>query len=86
MRLRQAIASKKLGWGEVPVTAEPRTSATLFCLEDLVAAYEEGRPTLGHVALAHHLTEACFAVAESHLWRQRVMLPVKNRDLYISHR
>ncbi len=28
----------------------------MSCLEDLVEAHETGRPTLGHVELAHHIT------------------------------
>jgi predicted dehydrogenase len=66
-------------------TVSPR-SATLACLEDIVAAYEEKRPTLGNVEVTHRATEICLAVAESH--RQggvRVALPLKNRDLYIWH-
>ena len=35
-------------------------------LEDLVAAYEEQRPTLGNVQICHHLTEVCLAIGESH--------------------
>ena len=44
---------------------EPR-SAVVACLEDLVAAHESGEPSLGNVEVTHHVTEACFAVAESH--------------------
>ena len=64
---------------------EPRSS-TRYCLEDIVNAYEEGRPTLGNVEVTHRATEICFAVAESH--RQsgaRVTLPLEDRDLYIWH-
>ena len=55
-------------------------------LRILIDAYEQGRPTLGHVEVAHHVTEACIAVAESHRrgssW---VNLPLRDRDLYIFH-
>ncbi len=64
---------------------EPRSS-TLYCLEDIVNAYEEERPALGNVEVTHRATEICFAVAESH--RQggaRVTLPLENRDMYIWH-
>jgi len=65
--------------------SEPR-SATLFCLEDIVNAYEEGRPALGNVEVTHRATEICFAVAESHCQGgTRVTLPMKNRELYIWH-
>jgi len=66
-------------------SCEPNSS-TLFCLEDIVNAYEAERPTLGNVEVTHRATEICFAVAESH--RQggiRITLPIENRDLYIWH-
>ena len=59
---------------------------TLACLEDLVDAHEQGREAHGGIAVTHHVTEACIAVAESHrrggVW---VDLPVDNRDMYIFH-
>ena len=61
-------------------------SATVYLLEDIVKAFEEGRPTLGNAKVTHRATEACLAVAESH--RQggvRVALPIANRDLYVWH-
>ena len=61
-------------------------SSTVNCLEDLVEAHETGRLTLNHIEQAHHATEICLAVAESH--RQggaRVTLPLENRDLYVWH-
>ena len=61
-------------------------SATVFCLEDLIDALETGRQTLGDIGIAHHATEICLAVAESHQqgghW---IDLPLKNRSLYIYH-
>jgi len=60
-------------------------SATAACLADLVAAHEEGRPTLGHVEVTHHCTEICLAVAESHRVGRRVTLPLENRGLYVWH-
>jgi predicted dehydrogenase len=71
---------------EVPVPPIAPQSTTQFCLEDLVGALEEGRPTLGNIEVTHHLTEACLAVAESHRLKQRVTLPLANRELYIFHR
>ena len=61
-------------------------SSTINCLEDLVAAYEEQRPTLNHIAQCHHSMEICMAVAESHVQgSRRVELPLANRDLYVWH-
>ena len=61
-------------------------SATVACLEDLVEAHETGRPPLNHIGIAHHSTEICLAVAESHqqggAW---VELPLANRELYVFH-
>jgi len=69
------------------VTGIPvQVSATVACLEDLVDAYETGRPTLNNIDVAHHSTEICFATAESHrlggVW---VDLPLENRELYVWH-
>ena len=71
---------------DVSVEQVPEHSATQFCLEDLVLAQEEGRPTLGRIEIAHHLTEVCLALAESHRQGQRISLPLENRSLYIFHR
>lgn len=83
--MRKAPAERRGSWETVPVPAIPAHSATQFCLEDLVDAYEAGRPSLGNVELTHHLTEACIAVAESHRQGRRITLPLENRDLYIYH-
>ena len=84
--LRQSQSGKQRVATEVPVQQPPEHSATQFCLEDLILAQEEGRPTLGHVGVAHHLTEVCLALAESHRQGRRVSLPLQNRSLYIFHR
>lgn len=84
--LRKSSNQKHRNWVETPVPAVAPHSTPQFCLEDLVGALEEGRPTLGHIEVTHHLTEACLAVAESHRLQQRVTLPLANRDLYIFHR
>ena len=59
---------------------------TVACLEDLVDAHEGSRQAHGDIEVTHHVTEACIAVAESHLqggaW---IDLPVANRDMYIFH-
>jgi len=60
-------------------------SATVYLLEDLIDAHEEGRPTLGNVEVTHKATELCLAVAESHIQKRRVELPLKNRGLYVWH-
>lgn len=84
--LRRAVQRGKLRHFEtMPMALPPRGSATQACLEDLVNAYEEGRLPLGHVTVAHHITEACLAVAESHLTKRRVELPMTNRSLYVWH-
>jgi predicted dehydrogenase len=83
--LRKAKSERERIFYETPVAAVPPYSPTQYCLEDLVAAHEEGRPTLGNIEVTHHLTEACLAVAESHRQRQRITLPLENRSLYIFH-
>jgi predicted dehydrogenase len=61
-------------------------SATVACLEDLVEAYQSGRPSLNNVDVAHHATEICLAVVESHAQDGRwVELPLANRELYVYH-
>jgi len=61
-------------------------SSTINCLEDLVEAHEQQRPTLNHIAQCHHSMEICMAVAESHVQGcRRIELPVSDRDLYIWH-
>jgi predicted dehydrogenase len=75
-----------LGDGKAPTPPPDFRSSSVNCLEDLVGAYETGRPTLNHIEQAHHATEICLAVAESH--RQggaRVKLPLGNRGLYVWH-
>lgn len=83
--LRKENPEKKRVFEEVPVPVLPDHSSTQSCLEDLVGAHEEGRPTLGGVEICHHMTEACLAVAESHRQGRRVTLPLENRDLYVFH-
>ncbi len=86
LQLRKNDAGRARIASEVPVAQVAEHSATLFCLEDLVLAHEEGRPTLGPVEIAHHLTEVCLALAESHRQERRINLPLENRSLYIFHR
>jgi predicted dehydrogenase len=83
--LRKAKNERERVFHETPALATPQHSPTQFCLEDLVAAHEEDRPTLGNIQVTHHLTEACLAVAESHRQRARVKLPLENRSLYVFH-
>jgi predicted dehydrogenase len=64
---------------------EPK-SAVVATLEDLVNAHESGGTTLGNVAVTHRITEACFAVAESHRQGARWVRPSEvDRALYIYH-
>ena len=73
-------------WVPEPLPFDDSRTATMICLEDLVDAYENGRPTIGNVDLAHHITEACIAIAESHARGGAWMtLPLENRELYIFH-
>ncbi|MBI2299983.1 MAG: Gfo/Idh/MocA family oxidoreductase [Armatimonadetes bacterium] len=61
-------------------------SATLRLMEDLANALAEGRPSREGVERAHHATEACLAVAESHRrGGEWVELPLGNRELYVWH-
>lgn len=83
--LRQAEDRRGRTMNEVDLPQPERHSTTQFCLEDLVAAYEEGRPSLGNIEVTHHITEACLAIAESHRRNERITLPLENRSLYIFH-
>lgn len=83
--LRQAQDARGRVMEEVAIPPIEAHSATQFCLEDLVGAYEEGRPTLGNIEVTHHLTEACLAIAESHRRNVRITLPLDNRSLYVFH-
>lgn len=83
--LRKSESERSRVFVESPVPALPKSSATQACLEDLINAHEQGRPSLGNIEVTHHLTEVCFAVAESHRQGQRVSLPLANRSLYIFH-
>ena len=69
----------------VPFPEYEKRSGTVILLEDIVAAAEEGRPTLGNIEVTHRATELCFAVAESHRLGRRVAPPVENRDMYVFH-
>jgi predicted dehydrogenase len=86
LRKAREPMGKRRSWEEAPFpTVEPK-SAVVACLEDLVEAHESKRPSLGNVDVTHHITEACFAVGESHqkggAW---ITLPGVDRDLYIFH-
>jgi predicted dehydrogenase len=86
LRKKQSLGERRFAMASVPFPEVTGRSATVQCLEDLVDAHEAGRPTLGHIEITHHATEACFAVAESHrLGGRRVALPLESRDTYIFH-
>ena len=80
------MIGRQQGWDIIPVEHRQPKSPVVYCLEDLVEAYETGLPSLGNVDIAHEVTEACIAVAESHrrggVW---VSLPLEKRNLYIFH-
>ncbi len=73
-------------YAEIPIPLPAPNSSVKACLEDIVDAYESARPSFNNIDVAHHTTEALFAIAESHRrgggW---VDLPLANRDLYIYH-
>ena len=80
------VRKGRSAWEEAPFEFVTPKSTVVSCLEDLVDAYETGRKSLGHVENAHHITEACIAVAESHrLGGAWVDLPLAKRNLYIWH-
>ena len=79
------LSEKRSIFREVEPPDREIGSATVYLLEDLIDAHEQGRPTLGNVEVTHRATELCLAVAESHIQGKRVELPLTNRDLYIWH-
>ncbi|MCC6455492.1 MAG: Gfo/Idh/MocA family oxidoreductase [Caldilineaceae bacterium] len=85
IRMRTTTPEKRHSFVDVAVESPAAHSATQFCLEDLVGAYEDKRPALGNIQVTHHLTEVCLAIAESHRQGQRISPPLENRDLYIFH-
>jgi predicted dehydrogenase len=86
LRTRQPLSKKFHAFLPSDFPAVRPRSATVRCLEDLIQAREEHRPTLNEVGVAHHATEVCLAMAESHLQDgRRVTLPLKRRDLYVYH-
>ncbi len=86
LRQRPDDAARGAAWEESTFPELPQKSAVVSCLEDMVTAYESGQPTRGHIGVTHQVTEACFAVAESHkrggTW---VELPLQERDTYVFH-
>jgi predicted dehydrogenase len=85
LQLCTAKSKKERVFLDAPVPAMEAHSTTQFCLEDILDAYETGRPTLGNIQITHHITEACLAVAESHRLQRRVTLPLEDRSLYVFH-
>ena len=53
-------------YAECSIESPPPNSSVRACLEDIVDAHESGRATFNNIDVAHHTTEAIFAVAESH--------------------
>ena len=86
LRRKGSGEGRRPAWEDVPLPEITPRSTVVSCLEDLVVAHENGRPTRGHIDVTHHVTEACLAVAESHrrggAW---VELPIEDRDLYVFH-
>ena len=89
LSLRKAVRGigKRDLWepAEVP-PIDQQQHPVVAALEDMVDAYESGRPSLGNIDVTHHITEAVLAIAESHRrggeWLQ---LPIERRDLYVFH-
>ena len=73
-------------WEGVSTVPTRSKSAVVSCLEDLVEAYENGRPSLGNVEVTHRITEACLGIAESHRRGGPWVEPSDvDRDLYVFH-
>jgi predicted dehydrogenase len=85
LRTRRPLGKKFHTFQPVEYPRVAPRSATVNCLMDLIEAHEKHRPSLGEVAGAHHATEVCLAVAESHLRGRRIALPMTERDLYVYH-
>jgi predicted dehydrogenase len=83
--LRRASDERGRALETVPLDVPAPHSSTQFCLEDLLDAHEQQRPSLGNIQITHSLTVACLAVAESHRQQRRVTLADVDRDLYIFH-
>jgi len=70
----------------LPLALVAGASATMRLLEDLVDCLDTGQAPREGVERAHHATEACLAIAESHrqggAW---VELPLVDRELYVFH-
>jgi len=86
MRTRTAPDEGPPQMVDIPLVDRRRVLNTTACLEDLVDAYEQGRPARGDIEVTHHITEACIGVAESHAQGGRwIELPLGNREMYIYH-
>lgn len=88
LRQRQPLGKKFHTFAPVELPRVPPRSATVACLQDLIDAHEQKRPTLNNVDIAHHATEVCMAIAESHRQggkRLTLPLPPEARDLYVYH-
>ncbi|MGB9594965.1 MAG: Gfo/Idh/MocA family protein [Candidatus Poribacteria bacterium] len=83
--IRKPSSQRRGATTEISFPEVDGPSATVYCLLDLINAYEEGRQTIGNIEVTHRATEICLAIAESHIQGKRVNLPINNRDLYISH-
>ena len=85
LHLRSATDERGRKIETITTPPPPVHSATQACLEDLVDACAEGRPSLGNIQVTHHLTQACLAVAESHRQQRRVTLAEVDPQMYIFH-
>ncbi len=83
--IKKPSSDKKGIYNEIPFPEVEGPSSTMYCLIDLIEAFEQGRPTSGNIDVTHHATEICLAVAESHIQGKRVSMPLENRELYIWH-
>jgi len=86
--LRKPIPGKPgVVWEEADFPEFEKTSPTVRCIQDLIAAIETGRPSLGNVNIAHKTMEISMALVESHRHRgARVDLPIADRSLYVPSR
>lgn len=86
LRVSRGEAVKRPQWESVPFEMPEGKSPTVSCLEDLADALEHDHPPIGNIEVTHHITEACLAVAQSHIegngW---VDVPGVDRDIYVWH-
>jgi len=86
LRLKRPVGTRFSELQPVDPPAVMPRSATVVILEELAAALLDGAPLREGIGVAHHVTEGCFAMAESHLqggaW---VELPLVGSAVAVTH-